>query len=47
MAKTEDPMAQRIHRENTESMLLASFISELEPKIGKHARIKDRYGTAE
>jgi hypothetical protein len=38
MAKTEDQVARRIHGENAEYMLLASFISGLEPKISKRVR---------
>jgi hypothetical protein len=36
MGKTDDPVARRIHRENTERMLLASYISGLASKVGKH-----------
>jgi hypothetical protein len=38
MGKTDDPVAQRKHRENAERMLLASFISGLAGKVGKHVR---------
>ena len=38
MGKTDDPVARRIHRENAERMLLASFISGLAGKFGKHVR---------
>lgn len=38
MGKTDDPVARRIHRENAERMLLASFISGLTGKAGRHVR---------
>ena len=38
MGKTDDPVARRIPRENAERMLLASFISGLAGKVGKHVR---------
>jgi len=38
MGKTDDPVARRIHRENAERMRLASFISGLAEKVGKHVR---------
>ena len=43
VCKTSDPVAQRIHRENAERMLLASFVSgldgTLENKLGMQARV--------
>jgi len=43
LCKTRDPVAQRIHRENAERMLLASFVSgldgTLENKLGMQARV--------
>jgi len=38
MCKTSDPVAQRIHRENAERMLLASFVSGLADTPGKEVR---------
>ena len=38
MCKTSDPVAQRIHRENAERMLLASFVAGLMGTPGKHVR---------
>jgi len=38
MGKTDYPVARRVHRENAERMLLASFISGLAGKVGKHVR---------
>jgi hypothetical protein len=38
MGKTDDPVARRTHRENAERLLLASFISGLAGKVGKHVR---------
>ena len=38
MSKTSDPVAQRIHRENVERMLLASFVSGLTGTPGKQVR---------
>jgi hypothetical protein len=38
MAKTDGPMPRHIHRENAERMLVASFISGLAGKVGKHIR---------
>ena len=40
MSKTNDPVAQRIHRENAERMCLASFTGGLVENIGRHVRIK-------
>jgi hypothetical protein len=36
MGKTDDPVARRIHRGNAERMHIASFISALADKVGKH-----------
>ena len=33
-----DPVAQRVHYENAERMLLASFVSGLNGLVGKHTR---------
>jgi len=38
LCKTEDPVAQRIHRENAERMLLASFVSGLYETPGTQVR---------
>jgi len=38
MEKTDDQVARRVHRENAERMLLASFISGLAGKVRKHVR---------
>jgi len=38
ICKTSDPVAQRIHRENAERMLLASFIAGLMGAPGKQVR---------
>jgi hypothetical protein len=38
MGKTDDPVARRIHRENAERMLPASFIFGLAGKVGKRVR---------
>jgi len=38
MEKADNPVARRIHHENAERMLLASFISGLAGKVGKHVR---------
>jgi len=38
MCKTSDPVAQHIHRENTERMLLASFVAGLPGPPGKQVR---------
>jgi len=38
MWKTDDPVARRIHLENPERMLLASFISGLTGNVRKHVR---------
>jgi len=38
MCKTSDPVAQRIHRENAERMLLASFVAGLTGPPGKQVR---------
>ena len=42
MCKTSDPVAQRIHRENAERMLLASFVSGLADTPGKEVRLQAR-----
>jgi hypothetical protein len=36
--KVDDPVAQRVHCENAERMVLASFVSGLNGLIGKHTR---------
>ena len=38
MCKTSDPVAQRIHRENAERILLASFVAVLMGNPGKQVR---------
>jgi hypothetical protein len=38
MVKTNDPLAQRVHCENAESMLLATFISGLTGTPGRQVR---------
>jgi len=38
MCKVDDPVAQRIHRKNTECMLLASFVAGLTGVAGKQVR---------
>jgi hypothetical protein len=38
MVKTDDPLAQRVHHENAERMLLASFISGLTWSPGRQVR---------
>jgi len=38
MGKTSDPVAQRIHRENAERMLLPSFVAGLTGPLGKQVR---------
>ena len=39
MLKLADPQIQRIHKENTDRMLLASFVSGLGGSVGHHVRI--------
>ena len=39
VCKVADPLAQRIHFENAERMLLASFLAGLGSEIGKYVRI--------
>jgi len=36
--KLDDPVAQRVHCENAERMLLASFVSGLNVPVGKHTK---------
>jgi hypothetical protein len=38
MCKVDDPVAQRIHRENADRMLLASFVGGLVAIPGKQTR---------
>jgi len=38
MRKVDDPVAQRIHRENADRMLLSSFVAGLGGEIGKQVR---------
>ena len=38
MCKVDDPVPQRIHRENADGMLLATFVAELTGVPGKQAR---------
>jgi tRNA A37 N6-isopentenylltransferase MiaA len=38
MVKTDDPLAQRVHREKAERMVLASFVSGLTGTPGRHVR---------
>ena len=42
MCKTSDPVAQRIHRENAERMILASFVAGLMGPPGKQVRYASR-----
>jgi hypothetical protein len=39
MGRDNDPVAQRIHRENAERMCLASFTAGLNGMVGRHVRI--------
>ena len=39
MIKSADPQIQRIHKENADRMLLASFVSGLTGSVGHHVRI--------
>jgi len=41
MCKDSDPVAQRIHRENAERMLLASFVAGLSGVAGRQARYQN------
>jgi len=36
--KVDDPVSQRVHCDNAERMLLASFVSGLNGPVGKHTR---------
>jgi hypothetical protein len=38
IGKTDEPVVRRVHRKHAERMLLASFISGLAGKVGKHVR---------
>jgi len=38
MCKDSDPVAQRIHRENAERMLLASFVAGLSGEVGRQVK---------
>lgn len=38
MGKADDPQIQRVHRENAERTLLASFVSGLTEVSGTHVR---------
>ena len=40
MCKDSDPVAQRIHRENAERMLLASFVAGLSGEVGKQIKFQ-------
>jgi len=42
MCKTSDPVAQRIHRENAERMLLASFVAGLLVPLGNRLGMQAR-----
>jgi len=44
MCKTSDQVAQRIHRENAERMLLASFVAGLTGPPGKQVRYASQRG---
>ena len=41
MLKVNDPVAQRIHKENADPMCLASYVSGLSANVGKMVRIKN------
>jgi hypothetical protein len=41
MVKVDDPRIQRVHRENAERMLLASFVSGLAGVVGRHTRFSN------
>ena len=41
MIKVNDPVAQRIHRENADHMCLASYVSGLSTNVGKIVRIQN------
>jgi len=41
MCKDSDPVAQRIHRENAERMLLASFVAGLSGEVGKQVKFQN------
>jgi hypothetical protein len=40
MRRDSDPVVQRVHEENTDRMLLASFVGGVAGEIGKLTRIK-------
>ena len=42
MYKDSDPVAQRIHRENAERMLLASFVAGLSGEVGRQVKFRTR-----
>ena len=42
MCKDSDPVAQRIHRENAERMLLASFVAGLSGEVGRQVKFRTR-----
>jgi hypothetical protein len=41
MCKDSDPVAQRIHRENADRMLLASFVAGLSEELGKQIKFQN------
>jgi len=41
MCKDSDPVAQRIHRENAERMLLASFVAGLSGEVGRQVKFQN------
>jgi len=41
MCKDNDPVAQRIHRENAERMLLASFVAGLSGEVGRQVKFQN------
>jgi hypothetical protein len=41
MCKDSEPVAQRIHRENAERMLLASFVAVLSGELGKQVKFQN------
>jgi hypothetical protein len=41
MCKDGDPLAQRIHRENAERMLPASFVAGLDGVVGRQVRFQN------
>jgi len=46
MCKNSDPVAMRIHRENAERMLLASFVAGLSGVAGRQVRYQNPHSAA-